>query len=265
VSHYSEAGHEGFCDQADFQCLEIRYGLAYQWDCGDNPGNGCSGINNHLGDSEFHALLVAREAPDGSWGTGWEVARERAETWRQVVSQTFAHWGAITDSSKCHYYLTPRSTRATLFVAEGKHATYHSVSDCDDGGFFGSDYCVDQAHGGMDLRSDLSPIELQNVGEPGEHSLFDTTITDPADPTHDTYEVWSEADFGEGGSFYAKFVADLPWAHWWWTSSPGGEGCGDPCSCRAGDEQEGGIGVLEKDLRAAMESRPPRIGEPQGQ
>jgi hypothetical protein len=243
VSNFYVAGAEGelsptygsYCDSNNFQCLEIRYGLAYIWDCGDDPKNGCSGINNHLGDTEAYAVLVAREAPDHSWSTPWEIAKEDVNTWRQVMSETFAHWNTITDSSKCHYYISPRTTRATLYVAEGKHATYHSVRDCDRGGLFGSDYCVDEAHGGMNLRNDLEPLELQNIGNPEEHFLFDTKILQPSDPSQKTYDMWLGEGFGSVGSYRDPFMEEFPWAYWWWYNSPQGSGCGDLCSCRSGD------------------------------
>lgn len=218
-----------------FQCLEIRYGLAYSHDCGDDPRNECSGINNHLGDSEFYAILVAREGYDQSWGTPWELAKEDVGAWRQVLSYTAAHWGTSTDSSKCHYYMSPRTTPATLFVAEGKHATYHSVRDCDKGGFYGSDYCVDERHGGKNLRNDLNPGELQNIGNSSEHFLYDTNILQPKDLKQDTYELWSGSKFGEAGSFLQKFTTYFPWDEWWFYNSPAGKGCGDLCGCRSGN------------------------------
>jgi hypothetical protein len=224
-----------YCSNDPLQCLEIRFGLAYIWDCGDDPKNGCSGINNHLGDTEFYAVLVAREAPDQSWTTPWEDAKEDVNAWRQVLSETFAHWNTITDSSQCHYYTSPRSTRATLYVAEGKHATYHSVGDCDRGGLFGSDYCVDEAHGGMNLRNDLEPLELQNIGNSKEHFLFDTLILQPSNPSQKTYDMWSGEGFGSAGSYRDPFTEAFPWDYWWWYNSPAGHGCGDLCSCRSGD------------------------------
>jgi hypothetical protein len=224
-----------YCDSNNFQCLEIRYGLAYVWDCGDDPKNGCSGINNHLGDTEFYAVLVAREGADQSWSTPWEIAKEDVNAWHQVLSETFAHWNTITDSSRCHYYISPRATRATLYVAEGKHATYHSVRDCDRGGLFGSDYCVDEAHGGMNLRNDLAALELQNIGNPEEHFLFDTKILQPSNPSQKTYDMWSGEGFGSVGAYQDPFIEGFPWGYWWWYNSPQGSDCGDLCSCRSGD------------------------------
>ncbi len=232
VQPYLASGRPGFCDEP-FQCLEVRYGLAYARDCGDNPGNGCRGFNNHLGDSEFYAVLLARKGYDGSWGVSWESARADPSAWRQVLSETFAHWRGLTDSSACHYYLSPRSKRATLYIAEGKHATYHSVRDCDRGGFFGSDYCVDE-RSGLDLRADLGPGELQNVGNPQEHFLFDTTILRPS-TLKDDYDIWSGDPFGQGDGYLNHFSEPFDWAYWWWYNSPQGEGCGDICGCRAGD------------------------------
>jgi hypothetical protein len=181
----SSQARAGYCN-ALFQCLEVRYGLTFTLDCGDDPLNGCSGINNHLGDSEFYAILLARESYDQSWGTSWELAKEYIGAWRQVLSFMAACWESSTDSSKCHYCISPRTTPATLFVAEGKHATYHSVRDCDKGRFFGSDYYVDERHGGKNLRNDLGPRELQSIGNPSEHFLYDTSILQRKDLSQDT-------------------------------------------------------------------------------
>jgi hypothetical protein len=235
VEQDSGTTYGSYCDGDNYQCLEIRYGLAYIWDCGDDPNNGCNGINHHLGDTELYAVLVARQGADQSWSTPWEIAKEDVDAWRQVMSETFAHWNTITDSSTCHYYMSPRITPATLYVAEGKHATYHSVRDCDRGGLFGSDYCVDEAHGGLNLRDDLDPFELQNIGNPEEHFLFDTKILQPSDPSQKTYDMWSGSDFGSVGAYQEPLNAELPWGYWWWYNSPEGSGCGDLCGCRSGD------------------------------
>jgi hypothetical protein len=232
VRPYRDTGYPGFCDEP-FQCLEVRYGLAYLRDCGDNPKNACSGFDNHLGDSEFFALLLSREGYDGSWGAPWSEAQGDPAAWRQVVSVTFAHWRGPTDSSACHYYLTPRTSPATLYIAEGKHATYHSVRDCDRGGFFGSDYCVDEASG-LDLRADLDPGELQNVGNLEENFLFDTSILEPASLL-DRYGIWSGDPFGQGAPYIDHFTTSFNWSYWWWYNSPQGQGCGELCGCRAGD------------------------------
>jgi len=178
---------------------------------------------------------VAREAPDQSWSTAWEIAKEDVNAWKQVLSETFAHWNTITDSSKCHFYTTPRTSPATLFIAEGKHGTYHSVRDCDNGGLFGSDYCVDEAHDGMNLRNDLDPLELQNIGNPEEHFLFDTQILQPSTPSQKTYDMWSGESFGSVSPYLDSFSAQFTWGYWWWYNSPENNGCGDLCSCRSGE------------------------------
>jgi hypothetical protein len=91
------------------------------------------------------------------------------------------------------------------------------------------------AHGGMNLRNDLGLLELQNIGNPDEHLLFDTEILQPSDPSQKTYDMWSGEGFGSVGPYREPFMEEFPWAYWWWYNSPQGSGCGDLCSCRSGD------------------------------
>jgi hypothetical protein len=88
----------------------------------------------------------------------------------------------------------------------------------------------------MNLRGDLDPFELQNVGNPEEHYLFDTKILEPSNLSQKTYDIWSGTGFGDVGSYRAPFTEPFPWDYWWWYNSPNGYGCGDLCSCRNGDE-----------------------------
>jgi hypothetical protein len=101
----------GICafDGGPNHCLEIRYGLAYRNDCGDNfngmesngdcdPYGGLLGINGgHRGDSEFYAALVRRT------GT-WTAAQYDASQWVMIRDFTAAHWRSGADSSMMASY-----------------------------------------------------------------------------------------------------------------------------------------------------------------
>ena len=87
----------------------------------------------------------------------------------------------------------------------------------------------------MNLRDDLDPPELQNIGNPEEHFLFDTQILQPSNPTQKTYDIWSGEGFGSVGSYREPFTEPFPWETWWWFNSPDVYGCGVLCSCRSGE------------------------------
>jgi hypothetical protein len=87
----------GICDQ-DHECLEIRYGIAYTYDFGDNN----AAINlfidgGHLGDSELYVVLLQRTAP-------WATAATDSSSWQLIRDFTSAHWGTPTDSSRMVSY-----------------------------------------------------------------------------------------------------------------------------------------------------------------
>ncbi|MGH7486784.1 MAG: hypothetical protein ACREMY_14460, partial [bacterium] len=223
-------GSYGFCSEA-FECLEIRYGLAYNWDCGDNPDNSCEGTDNHQGDSEFYAAYVSRKTQGaGTWGSTWADAKTDANAWRLMEDFASAHLGTQTDGST---YLLYKGTNADgngypgpaggdgstnaygIYVSEGKHANYHSLSQCDNGGFLGSDYCQPN----INLRtSTVTQGRLKNMGSYSCHGAFDTTIPYPnanaylSPLTGVPYDVWSGANFGGDTSPYlGVFQMNMGW------------------------------------------------------
>jgi hypothetical protein len=228
----------GPCSTASNMCIEIVYGMAYHRDCGDNPNNGCSGINNHLGDSEFYILLLKRTV-------AWDTAKTRPSSWQLIGDFTSAHFGTSTDSSSVARYGvalkscfglygydanrcmadlecrmnfmstphcedacfsisasgTPLSSRATIYASEGKHAMYHSLAACDAGGFGGADFC--QAN--INLRGGKTCYNLQNVGNKGTDSAFKRFIRTPASSS-DGYDVWGGAKFGAASDYRFPFT-----------------------------------------------------------
>ena len=65
--------------------------------------------------------------------------------------------------------------------------------------------------------------------------FFDTTISDPAHPDQDSYDIWSGRAFGDASSYLNHFTEFFNWEHWWWYNEPQNHGCGDLCGCRDGD------------------------------
>jgi archaellum component FlaF (FlaF/FlaG flagellin family) len=95
---YSVQPYTGdLCDE-DHECLEIRYGIAYTWDFGDNNVIINTFIDHpHEGDSEFYAVLIQRTAP-------WASASADSQAWQLIRDFTSAHWGSLTDSSRMVSY-----------------------------------------------------------------------------------------------------------------------------------------------------------------
>ena len=85
------------CDE-DRECLEVRYGIAYSYDFGDNEWYIRQLFDApHEGDSEFYAVLLQRTAP-------WATAAGSASSWQLIRDFTSAHWGTPTDSSRMVSY-----------------------------------------------------------------------------------------------------------------------------------------------------------------
>lgn len=213
---------KGPCDES-YECLEIRYGIAYFTDDGDDDFGG-----GHLGDSEFYAVLVRRSV-------SWSTAQNDVSQWTMMRDFTAAHWGGAADSSVvgaygfCYLYngltcyeSTPRTSHTTLYAAEGKHALYHTDGECDNGGapFLTTDECPTNQY---IMRDMLTPTLLQNVGNSAVHGSLDTTIQHPV---CGDYDVWSGAPFGdpEVTSYRHHFLALIPWG----LETGGGGGINNP-------------------------------------
>lgn len=211
-------GSHGRCGEFN-QCLEIKYGMPFSWDCGVYPANGaCDGTDLHRGDSEFYAVLVARKTPNNSlmnpWGVDWETAKNDPSDWYLVEDRTSAHEGTITEFTGYGWYWK-RSEPAEIYLAWGKHGGYHTDHACDNHGIpFFKDFCARNYR----LRDYIDLSRLQNVGNPDSHDGFDTTIGRPTEylnliDTNNPYDVWSDEHFGSDNAspFKGKFAADLRW------------------------------------------------------
>jgi hypothetical protein len=208
------------CDE-EYECLEIRYGIAYFEDFG-LPLPICVPfacppvVGDHVGDSEFYAVLVQRTTP-------YSTAKTDPASWQLIRDFTAAHQGATGDSSRVgvygpspspspsscspdwgQYADTPLSSRATVFAAQRKHALYHSVFECLFGAL-GTDRCLSNLY---NMRSYQAANLLQNIGSPTYHTSFDWTIQDPDGCS---YSIWSGAQFGESSPYDEKFLNHIDW------------------------------------------------------
>ena len=109
----------------------------------------------------------------------------------------------VSSDIRC-YSTSPRTARRTTYAAEGKHALYHTDSECDGGGVLGADECPRNAY---NMRTYV-PGHLQNVGNSNVHSV-DTQIQHP-DGCH-LYDVWSGDPFAESTNYESHFLYPLRW------------------------------------------------------
>jgi len=189
-----------------FQCIEIRYGIAWNWDLGDDIFGG-----SHRGDSEIYAILVARMDTDGGsdWGVSWDVAKNDVSQWRLIKEFMSAHWGTSADSSSYRSqgnYGSPYYQR--VWCSEGKHGIYPSQGACNSGAF-GADDCGDNR---CDIVTEVFQ-KVQSVGQPWA-PLFPyipypgaTKTTPPSG----IYDVWSTATFGDSTSYRSNLTQPLSW------------------------------------------------------
>ena len=257
------------CDEP-YECLEVRYVLAYQEDTGDT----IFGIFGHAGDSEFYGALLQRT-------TSWDQAKNNPAAWQMIRDFTAAHWGTSGDTSRyaaygscgpycqgydnweegcraqgsycswfggfcsggsddnfqpcswnsdegscffaggscnwidsrCSYRTSlpvcettsPATSFRTLYAAEGKHGTYHSKFECDEGGFADADACPFNRY---NLRSYKGQL-LQNVGSLATRFSFDETVQHPNFCT--LYYSWSGIKFAESTDFKHHFTYNFSW------------------------------------------------------
>jgi hypothetical protein len=101
-----------------------------------------------------------------------------------------------------------------IFVSEGKHANYHSLEDCDNGGFLGSDHCEPEINA---RPYAVMPGHLKNVGSPLCQAAVDSEIPSPAyapggPPLFNTpYNIWSGDKFGGSSRYNRVFLMDMLW------------------------------------------------------
>jgi hypothetical protein len=204
VAHpYNPGG--GNCPEA-YQCIEIRYGIAWNWDLGDDTFGG-----SHRGDSETYAVLVARKDTDGSdWGVGWTQAQNDPTQWRLMKEFMSAHWTESFDYSSFRSHGNYGTTAVQrVWCAEGKHAMYPTQSACNSGNVGNIDDCSDN-------RCDISAevfLKVQNAGE--ETAPMNPVIPFPASSKTQspsgTYDVWSGSAFGTATNYKSHLNRSLSW------------------------------------------------------
>lgn len=261
-SVHSVLGSGPVCNEF-FECLEIRYGIAFFEDHGD-----VGGAYSHLGDSEMYAAVVRRT-------TSWIEAQNNPSQWQMIRDFTSAHWGEswsessktgaygfcpaecstmYSDPTACNaalgcsfagscsgvhggclgqgyaqcqatggcnwnggcikssrwtcYDALPKTAHVNVFASESKHALYHTDSECDGGGFFGSDDCPKTPSTAFDMRL-VKSNKLQNVGNFTNHGSFDVKIKHP--DRCKLYDVWGGLAFGGGTAYKTHFNAPIDW------------------------------------------------------
>ena len=215
------------CGQS-YQCLEIRYGMAFFYDHGDGIWP-FDDVFSHMGDDEFHAVLVRRT-------TSYATAKTSTSSWRLIRDMTLAHEGHSTEERTIGAYgyrppVTcaqdwacygdlPRSSRATIYASEKKHAMYHTIGECDNGA-----YWFDHCDNNYNLRNYKVPDALQNIGSYTYRANFDRTIQNPS--WCGSYDVWSTQPFGDSPTGYRnKFLNSINWCLP--SSSSSSSGCSSP-------------------------------------
>lgn len=205
VAHPYNPGNGYDCAEA-YQCIEIRYGIAWNWDLGDDIFG-----ESHSGDSEIYSILVARKDTDGSdWGTTWAVAQNDVSQWRLIKEFMSAHWGSRAESSSFRTHGNFGTTSyQQVWSAEGKHAMYPTQSACNSGGFSGADDCGDNR---CDIVTEVFQ-KVQNVGE--QYTWLDPYLVAPASSRDvspsGTYNVWSGNPFGSATSYRSNLTQSLNW------------------------------------------------------
>jgi len=173
------------------QCLELRLGITFLYDAGDNKDYANWG--GHIGDSEMYTAVVKRNA-------SWAQSRNNVNNWRMIRDFSSAHWGKFGvglhwigkvgfDSSVMKSYPHGVNKRITLHTSTMKHALYHSHAACERGATW-QDACEGNGYN----LSQYKDRKLQNIGDIDQHAHMDTTIEHPV---CGVYDVWSDRGFGE--------------------------------------------------------------------
>jgi hypothetical protein len=200
--------NDGYNCTEPYQCIELRYGIAWNWDLGDDAFGGA-----HRGDSEVYAVLLARKDTDGAdWGVSWEVAQNDPGQWRLIREFMSAHWTsgwpAESSSFRSHgNYGTFNYQR--VWAAEGKHAMYPTQSACNNGGAGDADDCGDNR---CDINSEVF-TKVQNIGE--SYAPLNPYIPYPGYakdvPPSGTYDMWSYQRFGDSTAYREHMERPLDW------------------------------------------------------
>lgn len=222
VAHPYSPG-TGYDCAEPFQCIEIRYGIAWNWDLGDDFAR-----DAHRGDSETYAILLARKDTDGSqWGVSWDVAKNDATQWRLMKEFMSAHWKAPGDSSSFRKHGNyGATTYQKVWCAEGKHAMYPTQSACNNGGTLDADDCSDNR---CDIRSDVY-VDVQNIGElsvPLNRYIPYPGSTKTTSPSG-TYDVWGGLKFGDATDYKSHLTRSLSWCS-------GSQYCIQECGTQIGE------------------------------
>jgi hypothetical protein len=194
------------------RCIEVRFGMAYNWDLGDDTWGGA-----HRGDSEIVSILLRTES---AWGT----AKSNANVWYAWKIYRSAHACGEGDSSSFQTWNS--FSVPNVWVSEGKNANYTSQSSCNNGGVASIDDCGDNR---CWINRSHATSKLQNVFEFSSSSFihraaftsgymgpFQADIIPYPGASKTTrpsgqYYVWSNNAFGSAGSYCKHLSRFLDW------------------------------------------------------
>jgi len=184
----------------------------------------------------MYSVLVTRKDPqvlyDGvvvppAWDVLWDTAKYDATAWRGFTEFTTAHACTGGDSSSYRFRTFRPHVEGVsrLWVSEGKHGNYFSKGECDHGAFL-TDSCDLDDFEMVFANQFVGLGPLRNAGEEACHShpTIDHVTDYPGDaPTHPpyaTYDVWSDAPFGDDDEGRHLALLRAGTTRWWNGSSP---------------------------------------------
>jgi hypothetical protein len=156
----------------------------------------------HDGDPEFQILEVHYSS--GAWYLDWVYMSAHRKS-----SCDSSAWYAF-DQLEYDTATDPRNAYRgwpTLYVAEDKHATYNSLSTCDNGCFY-QDYCSKYAYERLDPSNKLAS---RNVGSTAVQLINQVVLNGKTERLLDDVEFkgWDDQWYRSNSQGYRRHLADF--------------------------------------------------------
>ncbi|HET6332080.1 MAG TPA: hypothetical protein VFG30_02660 [Polyangiales bacterium] len=204
------------------RCIEVRFGMAYNWDLGDDTFGG-----GHRGDPEVVSVLLRTEQP-------WSVAQKTPGAWFAWKVYRSAHACTDEGGDSSSFQTWNSYSAPNVYVSEGKNGNYVSTSACNNGGFASADDCSDNR---CWINRSYAVTKLQNAFEFGSPNVgpfpgfiprwsFTNGYMGPAGSDiipfpgaspemrpSGQYFVWSNTQFGASGSYCKHLTRFVDWAY----------------------------------------------------
>ncbi|MFT3711886.1 MAG: hypothetical protein QM817_29960 [Archangium sp.] len=184
---------QGWC--AENQCLELSYGMPYNWDLGQWFGG------EHRGDAEFVSILITYSSPTG-WAPGWptwDEAKQDPTKWHIIGMFYAAHLCTDVPYGDSSRFVFPTNVdqRFVVWASNSKNGSYPTFDSCDEGALY-QDWCG--GGGWVDVSQSIP--KLFNVGERDTSgyvcSGFNRQIALPeyrSSTPRRTIDVWGDVKF----------------------------------------------------------------------